>query len=81
MKTLIFFEVNEQGLPFFHRLPILTESGKIVFDTINNLGAVTESQLRRRLPDLSRYEISAALNELLRHNVIIRRVLEADDDD
>lgn len=80
MKTLIFYEVNELG-PLSLRLPLLTENGKVVFDTINNLGATTENRLIRRLPGLSKPEIRTALNELRGQYMITRRNLEADLED
>ena len=78
MKTLEFYEINDSGS---YTLPEMSENAGIVFDTINNKGAVTIKGLRRLVPGLSTMELSQALGELRNAGVIVRRNLEAHDTD
>jgi hypothetical protein len=82
MKTLTFYEVNEatSSRALFDRFPP-GEKAREVFDLINNRGAVTLKQLRLELPDFSGMDLSSALTDLRRYDLITRRTLSAHEED
>lgn len=79
MKHVNFYEINENRYSPHPSdlLPQMDNIESMVFDAINNHGAVTLRQLNNILhPDLSASEINAALGELVLQNVVTRRSLE-----
>lgn len=79
MKTIFFFEVNEDGASqkLFALHSTLTPEETETFDAINNLGATTAELLLQELPDISSAELGRILGTLMYHKLITRRSLAA----
>jgi len=79
VKHVTFYEINENRCSPHPSgiLPPMNDYESMVFNAINDHGAVTLRQLNHiLLPDMLASQINAALGELVNQNVVTRRSLE-----